>query len=154
MSEQISLPPLPFAVFDEFGKGADDRVQDYARAAILADRAARAAAPVAGEVSDKPVEPDPALIYSMAMRYRHDFGLLDDRERDSICTTMRQLWEEVVGLGFYRAPVRSDAWVAEAMRRADEYAIASMPPTEGDINVAVRASNAARAALEAWLKNA
>ena len=30
--------PLPFAVFDEFGKGADDRVQDYAAAAVAAER--------------------------------------------------------------------------------------------------------------------
>jgi hypothetical protein len=32
MTAAEALPPLPFAVFDEFGKGADDRVQDYARA--------------------------------------------------------------------------------------------------------------------------
>ncbi|MFA1289926.1 hypothetical protein ACDJ03_19680 [Xanthomonas axonopodis pv. nakataecorchori] len=30
------LPPLPIAFFDEFGRGADDRVQDYARAALAA----------------------------------------------------------------------------------------------------------------------
>ena len=30
--------PLPFAVFDEFGKGADDRVQNYAAAAVAAER--------------------------------------------------------------------------------------------------------------------
>lgn len=29
-----ALPPLPIAFFDEFGRGADDRVQDYALAAI------------------------------------------------------------------------------------------------------------------------
>lgn len=29
-----ALPPLPIAFFDEFGQGADDRVQDYARAAV------------------------------------------------------------------------------------------------------------------------
>ncbi|UYB51210.1 hypothetical protein OCJ37_14570 [Xanthomonas sp. AM6] len=28
------LPPLPIAFFDEFGAGADDQVQDYARAAL------------------------------------------------------------------------------------------------------------------------
>ena len=48
-------------------------------------------------------EPDPALINSMAMRYRHDFGLLDEQRKEAIRVTMRQLWEEVVGLGFYRA---------------------------------------------------
>lgn len=30
------LPPLPIAFFDEFGQGADDRVQDYVRAALAA----------------------------------------------------------------------------------------------------------------------
>ncbi|NJC36432.1 hypothetical protein GGR60_000922 [Xanthomonas arboricola] len=38
------LPPLPIAFFDEFGRGADDRVQDYARAAILATHPQPAAA--------------------------------------------------------------------------------------------------------------
>jgi hypothetical protein len=42
------------------------------------------------------------LIDSMAMRYRHDFGLLDKQQQDSIRTTMIQLWEEVVGKGFYK----------------------------------------------------
>lgn len=48
-------------------------------------------------------QPDPALIDSMALRYRHDFGLLDERTKESIRVTMRQLWEEVVGIGFYKA---------------------------------------------------
>jgi hypothetical protein len=30
------VPPLPFAVFDEHGRGADDRVQDYAAALVAA----------------------------------------------------------------------------------------------------------------------
>lgn len=58
-------------------------------------------------------EPDPLLIDSMCMRWRHDFGLqrdaddqlssgLTDAERDSLRSSMRQLWEEVVGHGFYR----------------------------------------------------
>ena len=45
--------------------------------------------------------PNPKLIDSMAMRYRHDFGLLDKQQQNSIRTTMIQLWEEVVGKGFY-----------------------------------------------------
>ena len=48
------------------------------------------------------MKPDPKLIDSMAMRYRHDFGFLDQAQKDSIRTTMKQLWEEVVGLGFYK----------------------------------------------------
>ena len=46
--------------------------------------------------------PDPKLIDSMAMRYRHDFGLLEETHKEAIRTTMKQLWEEVVGLGFYK----------------------------------------------------
>jgi hypothetical protein len=46
-------------------------------------------------------KPDPKLIDSMALRYRHDFGLLDEKEKNSIRTQMTQLWEEVVGIGFY-----------------------------------------------------
>ena len=59
------------------------------------------------------MEPDPKLLWSMALRYRHDFGFdrhPDDpfgmgctpQEREAILRTMRQLWEEVVGLGFYK----------------------------------------------------
>lgn len=47
------------------------------------------------------LRPDPRLLRSMAVRYRHDFGLLGKKEQVSILTTMEQLWEEVVGLGFY-----------------------------------------------------
>jgi hypothetical protein len=50
----------------------------------------------------KQAQPDPALLESMAMRYRHDFGLLDSKHQAAILVTMRQLWEEVVGVGFYR----------------------------------------------------
>ena len=49
------------------------------------------------------MKPDPKLIDSMAMRYRHDFGLLNETQKESIRRTMTQLWEEVVGLGFYKA---------------------------------------------------
>jgi antitoxin component YwqK of YwqJK toxin-antitoxin module len=53
------------------------------------------------ETKPKP-QPDPQLIDFMAMRYRHDFGFLDEKHKESIRTTMKQLWEEVVGLGFYK----------------------------------------------------
>lgn len=33
-TKEIKLPPMPLAFFDEFGNGADDRVQDYAREAV------------------------------------------------------------------------------------------------------------------------
>jgi hypothetical protein len=53
------------------------------------------------ETKPKP-QPDPQLIDFMAMRYRHDFGFLDEKHKESIRITMKQLWEEVVGLGFYK----------------------------------------------------
>lgn len=58
---------------------------------------------------------DPKLIESMAMRYRHDFGMLDEQQKEVIRITMRQLWEEVVGLGFYKpaTPVKSSVTAVE-----------------------------------------
>ena len=63
-----------------------------------------------------PKEPPPALLYSMAMRYRHDFGLdhndnspmsagCTPAEREAIILLMRQLYEEVAGYGFYQPKV-------------------------------------------------
>ena len=63
-----------------------------------------------------PKEPPAGLLISMALRYRHDFGL--DRypedspivagctpaEREAILRTMRQLYEEVSGHGFFKYP--------------------------------------------------
>ena len=60
-----------------------------------------------------PEEPPAGLLYSMALRYRHDFGLnrsgedgplvcgVSEDERRAILTTMRQLYEEVAGHGFF-----------------------------------------------------
>lgn len=52
------------------------------------------------------VEPDPALLASMAMRLRHDFGMMDERARESRMREMMQVHEEVVGKGFYHKSVR------------------------------------------------
>lgn len=59
-----------------------------------------------------PREPPAELIDSMCLRYRHDFGLdkidgpissgATNRERASIRSQMRQLYEEATGQGFYR----------------------------------------------------
>lgn len=38
----------------------------------------------------------------MAMRYRHDYGILDSESRFAILEQMRKLWGEVAGYGFYR----------------------------------------------------
>jgi hypothetical protein len=60
------------------------------------------------EVRELIGEYDPKLIDSMALRYRHDFGLLEENEKESIRTTMKQLWEEVVGNGFYKNDKKSE----------------------------------------------
>ena len=49
--------------------------------------------------SDKGIE-------SMAMRYRHDFPLLDADYQEAIKSQMRQLYEEAVGIGFYNHKVQ------------------------------------------------
>ena len=60
------------------------------------------------------LKPSDELIESMCLRYDHSFGMpsnkqfmgipinLTDRQKDSIRSTMRQLWEEVAGVGFYK----------------------------------------------------
>lgn len=91
----------------------------------------RASTPVAsqieGDVGGKetvtvPIEPPAALLRSMAIRYDHGLGVpgyYDQqifgaenighaRRMESTITTMRQLYEEVVGKGFYR-PENSNA---------------------------------------------
>ena len=59
------------------------------------------------------MKPDPKLINSMAVRYRHDFGFLDEQTQNSIRTTMTQLWEEVVGKGFYKVPQQETLYTEE-----------------------------------------
>lgn len=60
-------------------------------------------------MKDSSLKPDPKLINSMCMRYRHDFGLIKDENiKKSLRTTMTQLWEEVVGIGFYEGQTEWD----------------------------------------------
>jgi hypothetical protein len=59
-----------------------------------------------------PKEPPPGLLESMALRYRHDFGLraedndwpvlagVTEKEREAILRLMRQLYDEVAGYDF------------------------------------------------------
>lgn len=65
------------------------------------------------DAASLPKEPPPALIESMCLRYAHDFGLDKDPDvplscgwtpegREALRRTMRQLYEEVAGHGFYR----------------------------------------------------
>ena len=61
-----------------------------------------------------PKDPPEQLLRSMAMRFRHDFGIdaddnspmscgFTEREREALLRTMAQLYEEVSGQGFYHA---------------------------------------------------
>ncbi len=65
-----------------------------------------------------PRVPSRAHLVSMAMRYRHDFGIelddtspmscgMTDAERESILRIMAQLYEEATGQGFYKLPTSS-----------------------------------------------
>lgn len=85
-------------------------------------------------MSALPKDPPPGLLMSMAMRYDHALGMpgyYDElnlmmnaptgtpthAERlDATLRTMRQLYEEVSGNGFYSP--EKEAWYAEAARRA------------------------------------
>ncbi|MBX5131652.1 hypothetical protein HJB80_02955 [Rhizobium lentis] len=99
----------------------EDGNREEAKAAAQADYSARilsaiAAPPAEGFVT-VPVEPPEALLKSMAIRYDHGLGVPGyydkpifgaenvghARRLESTMTTMRQLYEEVVGKGFYRA---------------------------------------------------
>lgn len=85
----------------------------YAKA--LASRL-NGAQPLPTGLPEKPVS---GLLYSMALRYRHDFGLDKDpeggplqcgvtpQEREAILRTMAQLYEEVAGHGFFKYPPTS-----------------------------------------------
>lgn len=49
-----------------------------------------------------PVNPPEGLLASMAMRWDHSFGLQDERTRTFMKLQMYQVYEEVVGRGFYQ----------------------------------------------------
>lgn len=48
-----------------------------------------------------PKEPPAHLIHSMCMRYRHDYGIISPEHQEATRRTMRQLYEEVSGHGFF-----------------------------------------------------
>ena len=56
------------------------------------------------------------LIDSMACRYRHDFFLLSENEKNAIRITMNQILEEVIGIGFYKG--KTYKYTEEDMRKA------------------------------------
>lgn len=74
-------PPLPFAVFDEFGQGCEDRVADHYRAAV---EAALRDAPQAEPVGDR------ATIAGLESAVNHLSAMFDDQRKllvevESVC---------------------------------------------------------------------
>lgn len=51
-----------------------------------------------------PKVPSQAHLNSIAMRYRHDFYLLNDAQKDNALATARQMYEECSAQGFYTLP--------------------------------------------------
>lgn len=51
-----------------------------------------------------PSKPSQEHLNSIAMRDRHDFGLLPDNQRDGALAKARQMYEECTGQGFYSIP--------------------------------------------------
>jgi hypothetical protein len=52
-----------------------------------------------------PAKASLAHLKSIACRYRHDFYLLDDNQKDSALSVARQMYEEFSGQGFFTIPV-------------------------------------------------
>ena len=77
-----------------------------------------------------PKVPTQAHLESIAMRYRHDFFLLEGTPRDSALATARQMYEECSGQGFYSLPASHQAPVkqpsskpkSELLQRAEKLA--------------------------------
>ena len=49
-----------------------------------------------------PVTPSRAHLDSIAIRQNHDFGLMDERQRDNLRRFALQMYEECTGRGFYK----------------------------------------------------
>jgi hypothetical protein len=78
--------------------------------------AALAASPTEKPAGDKP---DPALLVSIAIRLRHDFGLLSESEKTNCLAQARQVWEEVMGRGFYRGGATMTPWEDPTVLKQD-----------------------------------
>ena len=88
------------AHFMQFALDLDFYVDKHTQTCWEAWQAAKAQAVPEGFVLVPKINSE-AGIESMAMRYRHDFPLLDENYRNGIKSQMRQLYEEAIGLGFY-----------------------------------------------------
>lgn len=68
-----------------------------------------------------PKEPPAGLLVSMALRLNHGFGLCGEDSRNAQLTSMRQVYEEVTGQGFW-SPENDHRYTAmtQAARRVHE----------------------------------
>ena len=57
---------------------------------------------LASDFAVVPREPTEGLLVSMALRLNHGFGLDSEQSRKSQVTSMRQVYEEISGAGFYK----------------------------------------------------
>ncbi|QOV59884.1 hypothetical protein AMN10_06915 [Klebsiella variicola] len=88
------------AQFDE--DGSCDATDSQLEALIRQSLAAMTLAD--GDYMLVPKVPSQAHLNSIAMRYRHDFYLLNDAQKDNALATARQMYEECSGQVFYTLP--------------------------------------------------
>lgn len=105
---------VAYSDFEEFWSAyihplaQDDELKDFAWDIWNSCRAAMLHAGNSPAIPDGyvmvPKVPSQAHLNSIAMRYRHDFYLLNDAQKDSALATARQMYEECSGQGFYTLP--------------------------------------------------
>lgn len=108
LSDEISANALEIA--EKFSSGGFQAVREWF--ALTLKEVANLELPETVEV---PVKPTPGLLVSMAMRDRHDFGLLDKTTQDACMRSMSQLHEEVVLRGFYQ-PYKEEGYASRDIR--------------------------------------
>lgn len=74
-----------------------------------------------GELLLVPKTPSEAHLCSMAMRDRHDFGLLDDQIRASLLRDMAKLYEEATGQGFHKIGSAEDNTIYDGLGAKHSY---------------------------------
>lgn len=89
------------------------RGSDPEREALYLARVRDGLALLSSQPPTLPAEPPPGLLFSMASRLYHDFGLDENEDspipsgfspqrRERVLTDMRRLYDEVAGQGFFK----------------------------------------------------
>lgn len=100
----VILSVMPIVVFRDTVEEVVSRYEEHHANACPACLGSGHKDDVPDTIAVVPTEPTDALLASMATRMRHDFGLLSEDDQQYLLTEARQLHEEVVGKGFYKAP--------------------------------------------------